>query len=215
MPYLVPGESAPVEVWTPDEGLRVAGILRFSPQPGTTSADLDLGNLASIVDVFDNEALYADATKLLKDDLVGFATGLLTGGGAENCPPAPFIAAAASRTPAGSQDAFMAVDQKARKLYFAQQSDADEPNARPALGNGPPMCATPCKRRSAGSNSGVSMRKLISTGSPFERTAGYSRAVVQGDAFLHKLFGSFSGADIAGDDINIRIVSFLSPGGYL
>jgi enamine deaminase RidA (YjgF/YER057c/UK114 family) len=25
------------------------------------------------------------------------------------------------------------------------------------------------------------MRKLISTGSPFERTAGYSRAVVQGD----------------------------------
>ena len=47
----------------------------------------------------------------------------------------------------------------------------------------------PGRGRSAGSNcrgsglrtSGDPMRKLISTGSPFEKTAGYSRAVVQGD----------------------------------
>lgn len=137
VPFLVPGASAPVETWSPDGGLRVAGTLQFSPQPGTQWPDLDATKLENIVDAFDNEALYADARKLLGDDLTDFATGLLTGGGTEILPSGVFWGSGCVPHACGSLDAFMAVDQKDRKLYFAQQDEGDTPKAWPAVDGWP------------------------------------------------------------------------------
>lgn len=136
VPYLVPGASAPVETWSPQAGLRVAGMLHFEPQPGTTWETLDAAKLENMVDAFDNAALYAEAQKLLGDGLTGFATGLLTGG-TEMLSDGIVWGSGCVPHACGSQDAFMAVDQGGRKLYFAQQADGDAPNAWPALDGWP------------------------------------------------------------------------------
>lgn len=40
VPYVGPGEEMPVRRWTPADGFATAGIIRFSPEPGTVWADL-------------------------------------------------------------------------------------------------------------------------------------------------------------------------------
>ncbi|MDQ6434077.1 hypothetical protein RB623_08455 [Mesorhizobium sp. LHD-90] len=137
VPYLVPGASAPVETWSPETGLKVSGLLQFSPQPGTTWDEIDASKFDNLVEAFGNEALYADAKKLLGDDLTGFATGLLTGGGTEQLPGGLFYASGCVPHACGLQDSFMAVDKKGRKLYFAQQADSGEPRTWPALAEWP------------------------------------------------------------------------------
>lgn len=65
VPYLLPGQSAPVEMWSPSEGVTIAGTLSFTPQPGTQWSDLDPARLQNIVDAMRNEAVYLAAQKLL------------------------------------------------------------------------------------------------------------------------------------------------------
>ena len=70
-----------------------------------------------------NEAVYEAAQELLGDRLTDVATGLLTGGGTETTPSGIFYASGCVPHACGSADAFMAIDPKGRKLYFAQQGD--------------------------------------------------------------------------------------------
>ncbi len=137
VPYLIPGESGLVEVWSPDEGLKVAGTLTFTPQPGTQWSDLDSSGLENIIDALRNEAIYRDAEKLLGSSLTEVMTGLLVGGGPETLPSGFIYANGCVPHACGSADAFMAIDPKGKKLFFAQEGDKPEPQTWPALDTWP------------------------------------------------------------------------------
>ncbi|MER2604588.1 MAG: hypothetical protein ABTQ29_02040, partial [Siculibacillus sp.] len=124
--------------WSPERGLRVAGMLSFVPQPGTGWDDLDPDGYDNIIEALSNEAVYKAASKLLGDELNGVVTGLLVGGGTEQTVTGVFYASGCVPHACGAADAFMAVDANGRKLYFAQTGDRPEPNAWPALKTWPP-----------------------------------------------------------------------------
>ena len=138
VPYLVPGSSGAVEVWSPQRGLRIAGMLSFAPQPGTGWADLDPSGFETIVDAFSHEAVYKAAGRLLGGSMSDFVTGLLVSSGVETTVDGVFYASGCVPHACGSADSFMAVDAKGRKLYFAQMGERPEPNAWPALKAWPP-----------------------------------------------------------------------------
>jgi hypothetical protein len=138
VPYLVPGASAAVEVWSPARGLRIAGMLSFAPQPGTGWADLDPSGFETIIDAFSNEAVYKAAGRLLGASMSDFVTGLLVSGGMETTVDGVFYASGCVPHACGSADSFMAVDPSGRKLYFAQMGERPEPDAWPALKSWPP-----------------------------------------------------------------------------
>ena len=138
VPYPLPGETLPVKMWAPDTGLQVHGDLTYAPQPGTTWTDLDPQQFVDgIIGAFRNEALYKTARELLGSDMANFATSLKVNGGTEKTPSGIFYASGCIPHACGTYDGFMAVDPKAKKLYFAQQSDQPEPKAWPALGEWP------------------------------------------------------------------------------
>jgi hypothetical protein len=137
VPFLLPGSSEAVQVWSPSEGLRQAGMLSFTPQPGTGWDKLDVAALDSIVDAFSNEAVYMAGRKLLGDRMTPFATGLLTGGGVETTGAGAFYGYGCVPHACGGSDAFMAIDAKGRKLYLAQQGERPHPDAWPPLKSWP------------------------------------------------------------------------------
>lgn len=145
VPYLLPGESSPVQVWSPGRGLRLAGMLSFVPQPGTGWDDLDPDTYDNIIEAFSNEAVYKAATKMLGDRLIDVATGLLVGGGTEKTVTGVFYASGCVPHACGTADAFMAVDPNGRKLYFAQAGERPEPDAWPALKTWPPALRSAMK----------------------------------------------------------------------
>jgi hypothetical protein len=123
VPYLMPGESAPAQVWSPQDGMKVAGMLSFAPQPDTGWEDL-APVPANLLDAFSNAAVYAAARKLLGDALTEVATGLVVGSGPETLPSGIYYGSGCVPHACGVSDAFMAVDPAHRKLYFAQQQEA-------------------------------------------------------------------------------------------
>lgn len=133
VPYLIPGSSREVLVWSPEKGLRVSGMMIFTPQPGTGWQQIAGAELDSIVDAFDNEAVYAAARKLLGSRLTDFATGLLTGGSVERTTSGILFGSGCVPHACGSADAFMAVDTASRKLYLAQTGENPEPETWPPL----------------------------------------------------------------------------------
>lgn len=131
VPYLMPGETAAVRSWSPEAGLTLTGEMAYAPEPETDWADVDAASLGHIVDVFRNAAVYEAAKALLGDRLTEVANGLDVGGGTETLPSGIFWARGCVAHACGTADAFMAVDAKGRRLYFAQQGQ--EPQAWPAL----------------------------------------------------------------------------------
>jgi hypothetical protein len=131
VPYLLPGASDIVQVWTPYDGLEVVGTIAFAPQPGTGWNDLDRSKLQNIVDSLKNEAVYDAAQQLLGGRLTEVVTGLLTGGGTESTASGILYASGCVPHACGSADGFMAVDPHGRKLYFAQEGDKPEPSTWP------------------------------------------------------------------------------------
>lgn len=123
VPYLMPGGSEAVQVWSPQDGMKVAGEMRFVPQPGTGWADLAAAP-GAILDVFSNAAVYEAARRLLGDSLSDVATGLAVGSEPETLSSGIFYGSGCVPHACGVSDAFMAVDAARRKLYFAQQQEA-------------------------------------------------------------------------------------------
>lgn len=122
VPYLMPGGSGVAMQWSPEEGLMNAGEITYLPEPGTSWKDLDPSKYQNIIDAFHNEAVYRAAQKLLGKDLTDVATSLLVGGGTETTKSGAFYASGCVPHDCGGNDGFMAVDPKAKKLYFAQRS---------------------------------------------------------------------------------------------
>lgn len=133
VPYLLPGESNNVKVWTPEAGVELVGTITYAPQPGTGWKDLDPSKIEYMIDAFRNAAVYDAATQLLGDKLLDLVSGLQTGGNLETAPSGLLYASGCVPHACGSADAFAAIDPKAGKLYFAQQSDSGDPTAWPAL----------------------------------------------------------------------------------
>lgn len=133
VPYLIPGATDVVEVWSPQDGVKVAGTLSFAPQPGTQWSDLDPTKFETISDAMQNEAVYSAAKALLGDSLLDVMTGLQVGGGPEVTPSGVVYANGCVPHACGTSDAFMAIDSKAQKLYFAQEVGEPQPAAWPAL----------------------------------------------------------------------------------
>lgn len=133
VPYLMPGDTKPLQVWSPESGFRLAGMLSFSPQPGTKWADLKPQDMQLIIDIFANEAVYNQAKAMLGDEITQVATGLLVGGGVEPLSPGVFWSSGCIPHACGSFDAFMAFDIDRHRLYFAQVQDSAETKTWPVL----------------------------------------------------------------------------------
>lgn len=123
VPYLLPGATAPVQAWSPQERLTVAGELAYVPQPGTKWAELETRTPTYVVDAFANEDVYHAAQKLLGVRLNDVALGLTVGSGFERTSSGILYGNGCVPHACGSADAFMAVDPRGQKLYFAQQGE--------------------------------------------------------------------------------------------
>jgi hypothetical protein len=137
VPYVLPGETDPVEAWSLDKGLTVAGAMSYAPQPGTDWKDLDRTKLYNIVDAFQNAAVYAAGQKLLGPAMTDVVTGLLVGGGTEVLPSGAFYASGCVPHACGGSDTFMAIDPGKRALYLAQQSENPSQSTWPRIEDWP------------------------------------------------------------------------------
>lgn len=143
VPYLLPGASRPLLTWSPETGLRTGGTLTFTPQPDTSWETLDTENPGSMIAAFDNAAIYEAGKALLGDRFGDVIAGLLTGGDAEKQPDGTITGYGCVPHSCGVSDTFMAIDPRAKKLYFAQQnSDAGKPDAWPDLAGWPEALKT-------------------------------------------------------------------------
>lgn len=137
VPYLLPGATDVVQQWAPETGLQIAGTIAYAPQPGTDWQDLDPAKFEFMIDAMRNAAVYAEAQKMLGDRLLDVVTGLQTGGNTETTASGIYHASGCVPHACGSADAFMAIDPKARKLYFAQEGDGPQPSTWPETGAWP------------------------------------------------------------------------------
>lgn len=137
VPYLRPGTAAPVRVWSPSEGLKVAGDLAYVPQPGTTWSDIKIDDITYTTDFFENADLYKAAQALLGAKLEQVALGLSVSSGPERTGSGILYASGCVPHACGISDSFIGVDVAGKKLYFAQKGDTAEPQTWPALGEWP------------------------------------------------------------------------------
>jgi hypothetical protein len=138
VPYLLPGATDAVQQWAPDTGLQVVGTIAYAPQPDTGWEDLDPTKFEYMIDAMKNAAVYAQAQQLLGDQLLDLVTGLQTGGSTETTQSGIYYASGCVPHACGSADSFMAIDPKAKRLYFAQQGDdPQKPSTWPTLDGWP------------------------------------------------------------------------------
>jgi len=137
VPYLMPGATGDVQVWSPDTGIRLAGTLSFVPQPGTGWADIESKKPDYMLDAFSNAAVYEAAVTLLGDSLNEVATGLAVSGEIQTLPSGEIYGSGCVPHACGGADAFMGLDAKGHKLYFAQQQEGPEPRSWPPVAEWP------------------------------------------------------------------------------
>lgn len=137
VPYLLPGTKSPVRKWSPGDGLSMAGELAFTPQPDTTWANFKVEDVLYPVDFFDNADIYKAASAMLGDKLEGVALGLSVSSGPEKTTSGLIFATGCVPHACGINDSFIGIDAGGRKLYFARQGDASEPDTWPALAEWP------------------------------------------------------------------------------
>lgn len=133
VPYLRPGATADVQSWSPEDGLRVAGQMSYVPQPGTRWADLDPARIAHPFDLFANGDFYAAARKLLGDKFSGVILALSVSGGLESTASGVLYGSGCIPHACGEGNGFVAVDPKARTVWFAQENGGATPDAWPPL----------------------------------------------------------------------------------
>lgn len=131
VPYLLPGETADVWSWSPDDLTQLAGRISYATNPDAGWEDFDPAALGHMLDAFKNDAIYKAAQSLLGSNLTSFATSLSVGGGPETLPSGVIWSRGCVPHACGVSDGFMAIDPKGQKLYLAQLSDDGEPLSWP------------------------------------------------------------------------------------
>src|SRR5690606_7478819 len=142
VPFLRPGETAALQSWSPEEGVRTAGDLSFTPQPETDWSDFKPETTEYVIDAFDNAAIYDAAKALLGGELAEVAGGLLAGGTAELTADGTVTGDGWLAHACGVSAGCMAIDPKDKKLSFAQQGD-------PQLRTWPALAAWPAPLKTA------------------------------------------------------------------
>lgn len=137
VPYLRPGETADVQSWTPDEGVKLAGEMSFAPQPNTHWGDLESGKLEHPYDLFANADFYAAAQKVLDGKLQDVAMALSVAAEPERTQSGIIYGSGCIPHACGEGNGFFAVDPRAKAVWFAQQTDSSTPDAWPALDGWP------------------------------------------------------------------------------
>ena len=122
VPYLLPGQTAEVKAWSPDQGFRMHGTLAFAPEPDTDWSSLDAAGSYPL-DLFRNAAVHAAAQALLGDAFGEVATGLGTAGMLDTTPGGLVWGRGCVPHACGVSDTLVVVDTQARSLFFAQQGE--------------------------------------------------------------------------------------------
>lgn len=138
--YLLPGESADMMFWSPDEGMKTFATTTYTPDPGSGWETLDLGKIGHPIDLFRNAGVYAAAQKLLGDELSTVVTSLVVSGepdlsgsllSARGCVPHA----------CGSADGFIVVDKAAKAIFIAQMGEDGVTRFWPDRGRWPDAAA--------------------------------------------------------------------------
>ncbi|MCK9551694.1 hypothetical protein [Aquamicrobium sp.] len=137
VPWLMPGTSGVVKRWTPQDGFTIAGELVYAPEAGTTWKDFNPERLGSMLEAFQNEAVYAQAKELLGDRLEEVATSLMVSAEPEKTASGLIYGDGCIPHACGTYDGFMAVDAASQKLYLARQTDGKSPETWPEAGTWP------------------------------------------------------------------------------
>lgn len=120
VPWPGPGEELAVRRWRPDTGFHMAGMLRFTPEPGTGLTGLAEVPTVHPLDYFSNEAFFNDAAAALGDDLAEYALGLRVASEMEKIGNDLYAATGCVPHNCGGADSLLVVDIAARKAWFAQ-----------------------------------------------------------------------------------------------
>lgn len=145
VPYLRPGETAGVQSWSPDAGLRLSGEISYAPQPGTSWADIDPARITHPYDLFANSDFYAAAKNVLGDKLADVALALAVSGGLDKTATGIFYGTGCIPHSCGEGNGFVALDPGAKTVYFAQETGA-APDAWPPLDGWPAEIRTAMTR---------------------------------------------------------------------
>lgn len=137
VPWLLPGQSADVKAWVPEQGFRLHGRIGYAPEPETGWADLGGASISHPLDFFRNADVYAAAEALLGDALEEVATGLGTASQPERGADGVWAGTGCVPHACGTSDSFIAVDPAGKALYFAQQGGVGGTRFWPARENWP------------------------------------------------------------------------------
>jgi hypothetical protein len=137
LPYLLPGDTALVQTWSPDAGLTTAGELSFSPEPNTVWKNFSPSKLTSMLDAFKNAEIYRMSRKLLGDHMSEVVVGLSVSGAPETTKMGIVFGNGCTPHACGVADSFMAIDTRNKAVYFAHQGGKDV-DTWPALKRWPP-----------------------------------------------------------------------------
>lgn len=131
VPYLLPGETADVLSWSPDERIGLAGHMTYATDPDSRWDEFDAAGLGHMLDAFKNDDIYKAANALLGSNLTAFATSLSVGGGPETLPSGIVWSRGCVPHACSVSDGFMAIDPKSQTLYLAQQAESGAPLSWP------------------------------------------------------------------------------------
>lgn len=124
VPYLLPGESAPVRSWTPSAGIQIDGIMHYVPQPGSGWDELVDPAPSHPLDMMRNEAVYNAVSGLLEsaDSLAWFSRGLSVASQPEMSDG--FLRASGCVPHMCSEaDSLIVADTRGQAVYIAQKRD--------------------------------------------------------------------------------------------
>lgn len=119
-PWVGPGEEMPVRRWTPQDGFRIAGMLRFVPEAGTGWNDLAANPAIHPEAYFSDQEFYDYAFEILGSDLAEYALGLRVSSEMEKIADGIYATSGCVPHNCGGADSLLVVDLDARKAWFAQ-----------------------------------------------------------------------------------------------
>ncbi|MFN4272385.1 MAG: hypothetical protein ACK4F5_06200 [Aliihoeflea sp.] len=123
VPYLMPGATADVLIWTPDDGFSLHGRLAYAPKPGTDWDNFVAAAVYHPLDFFKNAAILDAAQALLGDDFADVVAGLGVSSEPDEEPGGLVTGRGCVPHACSLSDTFMVIDPTARQLFFAQQGE--------------------------------------------------------------------------------------------